>query len=456
MTSPSTPPSSPSGSGSAPDLVTLAAFGSLAFPLAAGFIALQVVVPTFYAQALGMSLTAVGAILLAARLWDLVTDPLVGYLSDYTPAHWGRRKSWIVASAPLIAGSVWLLFNPPAAVSNSYLVLAAMGVYTAGTMNVVPMNAWGAELSTNYHQRSRISGARVIFGLSGTLAALLLIDNSDSAALRESLAAITWLLIAGLLISVPLAALRVPDAGGAPNRGNSLRGAWELMRVPSPFRRLLLAFLVNGVANAIPATLFLMYVTHVLEEPGIAGPVLFLYFLCSAVSIPVWVAVARRLGKHRTWCLAVLGSCFFFSGAPFLGVGDTVLYILIVAGTGLMIGADLALPNAINGDLIEWDDWHNNKRRPGLFFALWGTASKLAFALAVGCIFPLLDLVGFDASGNNSDGIVRMLAILYAAPSIALKLLAATMMRHFPIDEAEHRRLREALAERDAASHALG
>lgn len=433
-----------------PDHMTLAAFGSLAFPLAAGFIALQVVIPTFYAQALGMSLTAVGAILLIARLWDLVTDPLVGYLSDYTPAHWGRRKSWIVASAPLIAGSVWLLFNPPASVSNSYLVLTAMAVYVAGTMNVVPMNAWGAELSASYHQRSRISGARVIFGLSGTLAALLLIDNSNSDTLRDSLAAITWLVIAGLAISVPLAALRVPDAGIAANRGNSMRGAWDLMRMPSPFRRLLLAFLVNGVANAIPATLFLLYVTHVLEEPGIAGPILFLYFLCSAISIPVWVVVARRLGKHRTWCLAVLGACAFFAGAPFLGSGDTLYYIVIVAGTGLMIGADLALPNAINGDLIEWDDWHNNKRRPGLFFALWGTASKLAFALAVGFIFPLLDLVGFDASGDNSDGIVRTLAILYAAPSIVLKLVAAAMMRNFPIDEAEHRRLREALAERDA------
>lgn len=440
-----------SAAGQVPDHMTLAAFGSLAFPLAAGFIALQVVVPTFYAQALGMSLTAVGAILLIARLWDLVTDPLVGYLSDYTPAHWGRRKSWIVASAPLIAGSVWLLFNPPASVSNSYLVLTAMAVYVAGTMNVVPMNAWGAELSASYHQRSRISGARVIFGLSGTLAALLLIDNSNNDTLRDSLAAITWLVIAGLAVSVPLAALRVPDAGTAANRGNSMRGAWDLMRTPSPFRRLLLAFLVNGVANAIPATLFLLYVTHVLDEPGIAGPILFLYFLCSAISIPVWVMVARRLGKHRTWCLAVLGSCLFFAGAPFLGSGDTLYYILIVAGTGLMIGADLALPNAINGDLIEWDDWHNNKRRPGLFFALWGTASKLAFALAVGFIFPLLDLVGFDASGDNSDGLVRTLAILYAAPSIVLKLLAAGMMRNFPIDEAEHRRLRAALAERDGS-----
>ena len=77
---------------------TLAAYGSLAFPLAGGFIALQVIVPTFYAQALGLSLSAIGGILLLARLWDMFTDPLVGYLSDRTPARWGRRRIWVIAS----------------------------------------------------------------------------------------------------------------------------------------------------------------------------------------------------------------------------------------------------------------------------------------------------------------------------------------------------------------------
>ena len=112
-------------------LGTLAAYGSLALPLAAGFIALQVIVPTFYAQVLGLSLSAVGGILLVARLWDMVTDPVVGYLSDHTPAHWGRRKLWVVGSAPLVALSVWLLFNPGESVGNSYLLLGAMAIYIA-------------------------------------------------------------------------------------------------------------------------------------------------------------------------------------------------------------------------------------------------------------------------------------------------------------------------------------
>jgi Na+/melibiose symporter-like transporter len=427
-------------------LGTLAAYGSLALPLAAGFIALQVIVPTFYAQALGLSLSAVGGILLVARLWDMVTDPLVGYLSDRTPPRWGRRKIWVIVSAPLIAGSAWMLFNPGEQASNSYLLLGAMAIYIAGTMALVPINAWGAELSSNYHQRSRVAGSRVVFGLGGTMAALLLIDNSDNAALQSSLTAIALFVLAGLVVTVPIATRIVPDQSIATPKGNNLRGAVQLLVKPSPFRRLLFAFLLNGVANAIPATLFLLFVTHVLEAPELAGPVLFLYFLCTAVSVPFWVRIARRFGKHRTWCGAVTIASVFFAGAPFLGAGDTVWYIAIVVGTGLMIGADLALPSAINGDLIEWDAHENGQHRPGLFFALWGTASKLAFALAVGLVFPLLDVLSFDATTTNSAEAVRSLAILYGAPSILFKLAAVAMMYHFPIDEAEHLRIRQALA----------
>ena len=433
--------------GEAPSTTVLAAYGSLAFPLAAAFIALQVIVPTYYAQALGLSLSAVGAILLAARLWDLFTDPIVGFLSDRTPARLGRRRLWIVGSAPLIALSVWALFNPPADAGNRFLLICTLAIYVAGTMSIVPLNAWGAELSPSYHQRSRISGARVVFGLAGTLIALLVVDNSSSEGLANSLFAITLLTLVGLAVSVPTAAIIVPDNGRVSPEGNSIRGAVSLLVRPSPFRRLLVAFLLNGLGNAIPATLFLLYVTHVLEQPAIAGMMLFAYFVCSAISVPLWVRVSRKLGKHRTWCIAVAGSCVFFAVAPFLGAGDTVLYTAIVVGTGLMIGADLALPSAINGDLIEWDALENGQRRPGLFFALWGTASKLAYALAVGLSFPLLDLVGFDATITNAADDVRFLAVLYAAPSIVFKVTALALMWHFPIDEAEHTRIREQLGE---------
>ncbi|MEO0438293.1 MAG: MFS transporter [Pseudomonadota bacterium] len=448
----STPNAPNSQENEEPSLQTLAAYGSLAFPLAAAFIALQVIVPTFYAQALGLSLSAVGAILLAARLWDMFTDPIVGYLSDRTPASIGRRKSWVVASAPLVAASVWLLFNPPLGVGNQFLLLATLGIYIAGTMSIVPMNAWGAELSDSYHQRSRVSGSRVVFGLAGTMVALLLVDNSNNQTLSESRYAISILALFGLAVTVPIAAWAVPDRSVVSEQSNELRGALRLLTKPSLFRRLLAAFFLNGLGNAIPATLFLLYVTQVLEEPGIAGLMLFLYFICSAVSVPLWLRASKKTSKHFAWSIAVIGSCFFFAGTPFLGSGDVFTYAVIVVGTGLMIGADLALPNAINGDLIEWDAFENGQRRPGLFFALWGTASKLAYALAVGMVFPVLDAIGFDAtSTQNLPEDIRVLAVLYAVPSLVFKGIAIALMWNFPLDEAEHARIRQLLAEREGS-----
>ncbi|MGK0321581.1 MAG: GPH family glycoside/pentoside/hexuronide:cation symporter, partial [Granulosicoccus sp.] len=78
----------------------LVAYGSLAFPYAAAFIALQVILPTFYAQATSLSLTAIGALVLVARLFDTVTDPVVGYWSDHSNSRFGRRKVFVVAAAP--------------------------------------------------------------------------------------------------------------------------------------------------------------------------------------------------------------------------------------------------------------------------------------------------------------------------------------------------------------------
>ena len=95
---------------SEPGKLVLGAYGSLAFPLAAAFIALQLFVPTFYAETTGLSLTAIGVVMLIAKLCDTVTDPIVGYLSDRTPTSWGRRKLYVVIATPLI---ICLLYTSP-------------------------------------------------------------------------------------------------------------------------------------------------------------------------------------------------------------------------------------------------------------------------------------------------------------------------------------------------------
>lgn len=433
----------------------LAAYGSLAFPLAAAFIALQVIVPTFYAENTTLSLTAIGGILLLARLFDSITDPLVGYWSDQSTVGFGRRKIFVVAAAPLIGLSVWFLFNPVSGAGGAYLLFWTIAIYVAGTLSIVPASAWAAELSPDYNQRSLITGIRVAFGLAGTLAALIVpavLTSNSSDNLGSTLKVITILVLVTLSMSTIWAALRVPDTAKTTLPQNSVSAAWALMKSANPFRQLLVSFLLNAVANAIPATLFLLFVTHVLGEPSLAGVFLFIYFICAAAAVPFWVAVSRRFGKHRTWSVAMVMACVFFLWTPFLSADSVFWFYVIVVATGFATGADLALPSAINADVIEWDALETGYTRPGLFFALWGTASKLSYALAVGIAFPLLDLAGFSATGDNSDSSLVWLAILYGAPCIVFKLAAIWTMRGYPITETVHADIRKQLDERNIIS----
>ena len=435
----------------------LAAYGGLAFPLAAAFIALQVIVPTYYAEFTQLSLTSIGVILLLARLTDTLTDPVVGILSDRTHSRFGRRRSFVLLAAPLVCVACWFLFNPHADAGAVWLFCWATAIYAAGTLFVVPLNAWGAELSGDYHQRSRVTGARAAFGLLGTLVALglpaLLVETGTDVHATDSLTAsldtISWLVIVSLGIALLFAMTLVPDNSKISLPDNTWTSTLQLLRKRSPMRQLISSFLLNGIANAIPATLFLFYLDQVIQAPQAAGGLLLVYFSCSALSIPLWVRVAKRYGKHQTWQAAMALACCFFVWVPFLGAGDLWLYALLVVATGFLVGADLTLPTAIKGDLIEWDALNTGLRRPGLFFALWGTANKMASALAIGIAFPLLQLMGFDAKEENSPDALLSLALIYCLPCILLKAMAIWGMHRYPITAAEHNRIRKSLAEQE-------
>lgn len=432
----------------------LAAYGSLAFPLAAAFIALQVIVPTYYAEFTSLSLTAIGGLLLFARLCDTVTDPLVGYWSDNAVCSYGRRKVFVVAAAPLIGLSVWFLFNPPDDAGAMYLLCWTVVIYVAGTLAIVPSSAWAAELSDDYNQRSKITGVRVAFGLAGSLAALLvpaLLADGQSQNLGATLQTITWLVLVTLVSATIWTAIAVPDNARTSLPGDSVRAAWLMMKSHNPFRQLLVSFLLNAVGNAIPATLFLLYVTHVLQVPAQAGQFLFLYFICAAAAVPVWVRLSNQFGKHHTWSAAMIMACVFFIWTPFLGAESVFWFYVIVVATGVATGADLALPTSINADVIEWDELENGYRRPGLFFALWGTASKLSFALAIGIAFPLLELAGFSATQTNSDSALLWLAVMYGAPCILFKIAAIWTMRNYPITKNVHADILKKLASKRAS-----
>ncbi len=439
----------------------LAAYGAPALPLAALGLPVYIHLPTFYATSMGLGLASVGAILLFARLWDVITDPLIGFLSDRTHGRFGRRRPWIVAGVPLVMAATWALFVPPDGAGAWHLLLWSLALYLGWTMMILPLSAWGAELSPDYHERSRIAAYREGFLVAGTMLALALpvvfgyVDAQDAG---EALTVIAIMIIVLLPPAVILLLAATPDSRLRATRGAvGLIAGLKVLRRNEGFRRLIAAYLINGIANGLPATLFLLFVTHRLAIPGQAGMLLATYFLCGILAVPIWLKLSYRFGKHQVWCAAMIWACLWFATVPLLGPGDFWPFLAICVLTGMALGADLVLPASMQADVIDADTLETGERRAGLFFALWGMATKLALALAVGLAFPILNLAGFNEdSGNTQAGMVA-LVVLYSLIPVIFKGLAIVLMIRFPITVERQSQMRQrieqiGIKERDNAN----
>lgn len=424
----------------------LLAYGATGLPLAALLLPLYVYLPKFYAEGLGLGFTVVGVVLLAARLWDVVTDPLIGILSDRFDSPWGRRRPWLVAGTPVVMAGVWLLFTAGPGTGWATLLIGSIAVYLGATMMLLPYSAWGAELSADYHERSRAAAAREVFVVAGTLLAAgvpALLGGGEAQALRV----MAYGLLLLLPLSVALTCAGVPDPAPPRARALTARESWRLVAGNAPFRRLALAYWLNGIATGLPATLFLLYVEHALARPDLASPLLVLYFLCGIAGVPFWLALSRRIGKHRAWIAAIVLACATFVWVPLLAPGMVLWFGLICVITGFALGADLVLPPSMQADVVDVDTLHSGRPRTGLYFAFWGLATKLALAAAVGIAFPLLDLAGFAPGTGAASGTgVWALALLYGLGPVVFKAAAAVLMWGYPIDAAEQLALRQRIA----------
>ncbi len=432
----------------------LAAYGAPAVAFAILLLPPYVFLPGFYTQTLGLPLDWIGYIIILSRVFDAFTDPLIGYSSDRTPGRFGRRKPWILAGTPLAILGVVVLFVPGEASLGQFAV-GLFALTLAWTMLLLPYNAWGAELSGEYNERTRITSVREGVGLFGTLlaaatpSALAAAGYNDP---RVHMAALAMLVIALIVPTVTWLLIKVPEPPPLTHARVSLREGLRAIAENVAFRRLIGAYLINGFANGLSATLFVLFVSHVVGAADAYGPLLLGYFLAGLLGVPVWSLVARRMGKHRAWVIAMVVACAAFAFTPFVvGQGDVAAFLVISIVSGIGFGADLVLPSAIQADVVDVDTRASGEQRTGLFFALWGIATKLSFAFAAVSL-PILHAVGFDASafdaaGRSANGpdALLVLTMLYAVAPVALKLVAMAMMWNFPLDAERQRAIRAEL-----------
>jgi Na+/melibiose symporter-like transporter len=434
----------------------LIGFASMAVPIAGAGLPLALFVPQLYATHFGMSLATIGFIFLLGRLWDVASDPIVGILSDRTRTRFGRRKPWIAAGGLLFGlGSALLFFPPPALVGPLYLGLVLFLFYLGWTMIEIPFSAWAGEIDRDYHGRTRVVTYQLTLRSIGLLLTLILPTLLDQ--IRPGDGALKLQVVGGFILVTLFPALAASllafREGPLPETVPQRPGFWKTVKVVFS-DRLLLRVLASDVAvtagQSIRAGLIIFFAVNYMKLPAWASGLYLLQFIFGVLAGPIWLRIGYRFGKRRTAIAGELVQAAINFGLILVFPGMLWLMIALTAAQGLTQGSGNLMLRAMVGDVADVHRVKTGHDRTGLFFSVFSLSAKLGPALGIGLALPLVAWLGFSPKGVSAPGSLEALKYVFALGPAIAHVIAASVIWRFPLDEAAHAEIRDALATQSA------
>jgi glycoside/pentoside/hexuronide:cation symporter, GPH family len=422
-----------------------------AVPLAALGMPIVVHLPQFYAsKEIGLDFVVTGLIFMAMRIFDVVVDPVMGYWSDRWRTPFGRRKPLILIGAPLLALGIWMVFVPGGHVGAFYLCFWLFVMYVGWSMTTIPHLSWGAELSSDYHRRSLIYGLSQLGTLVGFIGVLVLPAFLEHGKASQAVQVMSMAAFAIVLLvpSVALCLGVVPEPEVKLRTHAPLLPTLRFLLRNDAVRRVMLVDLIESTNQGARGAMFFFFMRLALGEPKWAGTLLLLYFVAGIVFIPGWIALSRRIGKHRAliccYVYGILAGPLLFTIRP----GDLRQTIIVLLVTGVTYGAPAFLLRSMMADVADADTAENGTERAGLMYSFLSLTSKFGIGAAVGITFPILALMGFDPKVVNPPAAIENLRVFYILLPIGLAFLSLFVMLGYRLDEGRQRILRAEIERR--------
>jgi len=413
----------------------------------------------------------------------------MGELSDRWRTPMGRRRPWLLIGAPFMMLGVYKLFIPDAGVGLGYFLLWLSVFFIGSTMIGLPHRAWGAELSTDYHQRSRVTAAREIYVLVGLMLAaavpMIIEIRADggsgvgqvfstlwrdamgafSGDFREKtivdratltgpvLAGLAWtiIMILPLCVAIVLWFVKEPAADITESRP-SFRDGLKLVLKNGPMLRVLIIVLLVHFGESFRNAVSLFFIRDIVGVPTI-GAAYFFYFIAGLGAIPFWLWLGRKVGKHKAFMWTLVTVACVSTANLFLEQGDYLPFFLLFVVKGFCFGGLQFLPIAMLADVVDVDAARSGGRRAGTYFAFLGFTEKLAIAFGTGVSLNIVGLLGFDPSGGtaaSTDLGVYALRMVYCLGPVVFYGLALKLIWNYPLTPQRHARLRARLERRSA------
>ncbi len=436
---------------------TLLAFTVANLPIVAQGIALLIFLPRYFAGHLHVSLVVVGTAFAVVRLIDIGVDPLLGVLMDRTRTRLGRYRVWLLSGVPILMLAVWRLYFAPDGVGMAYLIGWLLVLYLATSILGLAYAAWGANLATGYHERTRLGGIAQPVGVVAGMIILFLptVSKAMGGTDAQGVQAMGIFIILVAPIAIGFAAWRTPERVAPHVAGSAaftLRDYLALVTRPAVLR-LVFAAMALSLGPGWQGALYLFFANEILgfSIPAAAGLV-GASLIGGAIGAPFYARLSRRIGKHRA--LMVGTTCYSVGLFSFLLVhnGNVLIGALVMGFLGFAQAGWLIMMAAMMADVGDEVRLEQGQERMGLLYSLITGATKIAGALAIGLSYPLLEWLGFkpgEGAANTHHALLGLQLAYFIGPSLFVTLGGLCFIG-WRLSAERHGEIRRQLDARDA------
>lgn len=396
---------------------------------------------------------AAGLAVMVGKLWDAVTDPMVGYLSDRTRTRFGRRRPFMLWGALPLFLAMWFFFSKPGLSGTTALtawaILALCLLNTAYTLVNIPYNALTPELTADYHERTSLNGYRfgsAVFGtMLGAGAVLPIVGLFASKAAGFSAMGFILGAVMAITALITFLSVREPDHSATAKPQEGFFSTYLAVFKNRPYVILLLTYALHLAGLTFMQGIIAYYFSYVYNNEAMTTIAMLMLLVVAMVCIPISVMVSKRIGKKRTYQIAFLflasGAWLIFLFAHRLGIG---FFLAVMVWAGIGVGFGYVSPWAMVPDSIDADAIKTGKRKEGAFYGMWTFMSKVGVSFAIVVSGMVLDAGGYVANVAQSASAILAIRLIIGVFPVVCLVAAFILVEFYPIDQAAYLRMKAA------------
>jgi GPH family glycoside/pentoside/hexuronide:cation symporter len=415
----------------------------------------------FLIEIVGVDPTLAGIMLLFPKLWDVVSDPIMGGISDVTKTRFGRRRPYLLFGAIPFGLTFFIIFVAPHyktdfANALHVALLFALGC-TAFTVINVPYSSMVAEMSDDYNERMSITSFRMIFSSVGVLLAgglaMPLVELGGGGVVNEAGFRFMGLVFGVIIVITCLVcfwgtrkAPSLPPKEKMPPIGEQIKIALRNF----PFLMLMSSYFFQALAAGILMAGFIFYVKYAMELPETAMEIVFPIFLVTAIIfIPVWLQIGKWLGKITAYRIGLLFYAVMLGSLFFTGPDNVISLYVQVFLVGIGFSSFQLFPFSMLPDTIEYDEMQSGLRREGIFSGMWSSSQKIAYSLGPPIIGITLGLFGYvEGSDVQPDSVSFGVRVVFCIVTGVALLISFLPLGKYELTEERFEEIKKLIAKK--------